>query len=326
MTAFILRRIFWAIPVILAVLVTNFMLIHLVPGDPVTALIGDFPAPEAYVQELRARFGLDQPLWMQLYLYITNLFQGDLGYSFFNRLPVAEVLGERTWNTLALMVPVIILSSIIGILLGILAAVQRSAWMDVLITSLSLAGKSMPVFWTGQVMIIIFAVNLQMLPAQGMQNVRGAPEGMAQVWDFLRHWLMPGLVAIAFNFVVVARVARVSFKEAMNQDFVTTGVAAGLSRKRILFRHILPNASIPIITVIGNNLSNILTGTIMVEAVFGWPGIGELFMSSIAARDYPVIQGVFLLVAIATILANLLTDVLYAIVDPRVRNNYVYGQ
>ncbi|WP_172331044.1 ABC transporter permease [Mangrovicoccus sp. HB161399] len=323
MTRFILSRLAYAVPVVLAVLVTNFLLTRLVPGDPVTALIGDFPAPPDYVARLRAEFGLDDSVWTQLRLYLANLAQGELGYSFFNRQPVIALLAERTVNTLILMVPVLVLSSVLGILLGMLAAVQKVRWIDVTITALSLGGKSIPIFWSGQVLILLLAVHFKVLPAQGMQSLRGVEPGWPAFVDLAEHWLMPGLIATAFNLAIVARVARVSFKEAMLGDYVTTASAAGLPRRKILFGHVLPNALIPVVTVIGHNLTNLLTGTIMVEAVFGWPGIGELFMSSIASRDYPVLQGIFLAVALVTVLANLLTDILYAVIDPRVRDSYV---
>ncbi|WP_169053359.1 ABC transporter permease [Falsirhodobacter xinxiangensis] len=322
MSRLIVSRLIWVLPVVFIVLVMNFLLTRLVPGDPITALIGDFPAPPEYEARMRAEFGLDEPLWRQLLLYLWALVQGDLGYSFFNRQPVAQLLWERTLNTLLLMVPVLIISSVLGVLVGMYAAVQRSRALDVLISALSLGGKSVPIFWSGQVLIILFAVNLQWLPAQGMQSIRGVDPGWPQVWDFVAHWLMPGAIAVAFNMAIVARVARVAFKESILGDYVTTGRAAGLSQRVVLFRHVMPNAMIPIITVVGNNFSNLLTGTIMVEAVFGWPGLGQVFMTSIAQRDYPVLQGVFLLVTLVTILANLITDILYAIVDPRVRAGY----
>lgn len=323
MNRFILTRLGWAIPVILTVLVTNFLLTRLVPGDPVTALIGDYPAPPEYIAQMRASFGLDEPVWKQLALYLWNLLQGDLGYSFFNRQPVIELIGDRAINTLILMAPVLVLSSVFGVLLGMLAAVQKVRWIDYTITALSLGGKSIPIFWSGQVLILLFAVQFKLLPAQGMYSLRGVGEGWPAFVDLVKHWLMPGLIATAFNMAIVARVARVSFKEAMLGDYVTTARATGLARRTILFRHILPNALIPVITVIGSNVTALLTGTILVEAVFGWPGIGQLFMSAIATRDYPVLQGIFLAVALVTVFANLLTDILYALVDPRVRASSV---
>lgn len=323
MKRFVIARLLWAVPVIFAVLIANFLLLHLVPGDPVSAFIGDFPAPPEYVQKLRGDFGLDEPAIVQLALYLKNLLSGNLGYSFFNRQPVSDVLLERTINTILLMAPVLVISSLAGIALGLLSATRKSSALDVALTSLSLLGKSVPIFWSGQVLIIFFAVYLQLLPPQGMQNVRSPASGLGALWDFLAHWIMPGSIAIAFNLAVVARVARVSFKQALTEDFVLTGRAAGLSERRVMLRHVVPNGLIPVITVIGHNLGNILTGTIMVEAVFGWPGLGGLFMGSIASRDYPVLQAIFLMVALATILANLITDIGYALVDPRVRHGYV---
>jgi len=320
---FAASRLVWAVPIILVVLIASFVLTHVVPGDPITALVGEYPAPPEYVEKVRRSFGLDDSLAMQLWLHLANLLRGDLGFSFANRQPVLALVLDRAGKTLLLMVPALIASSLLGIGLGMLAASRRGGTADAAVSALSLVGYSVPVFWLGQVLIILFAVTVHWLPAQGMLSVRGGGSGLSALPDFFLHWLLPGSATTLFYAAVVARVARASLREALNQDFVITAQAKGLSDREVLWKHVLPNALMPVISVIGYNFGNAITGTIMVEAVFGWPGIGGLFLGSIASRDYPVLQGIFLLTSVIVILANLATDLLYVVIDPRVRHGYI---
>jgi ABC-type dipeptide/oligopeptide/nickel transport system permease component len=313
----------WAIPVFFAVLITSFVLTHVVPGDPITALVGEYPAPPDYVASVREAFGLDHSLLVQLGLYFVNLAHGDLGFSFANRQPVIALVLDRTGKTLLLMGPALIASSILGVLLGMFAASRRRSSVDAAISSVSLVGYSIPVFWLGQVLIIVFAVNLHWLPAQGMLSVRGVEPGLATVIDFILHWILPGTATTLFYAAVVARVARASIRETLHQDFVVTALAKGLSEREVLWKHVLPNSIMPVVSVIGYNFGNAITGTIMAEAVFAWPGIGGLFLSSATNRDYPVLQGIILLAALTVVLTNLATDLIYVAIDPRVRHGYV---
>jgi ABC-type dipeptide/oligopeptide/nickel transport system permease component len=313
-------RLLLALPVIASVLVVSFFLTHVVPGDPITALVGDYPAPAEYVAQIRSRYGLDQSLPVQFAFYAGNLLRGDLGFSFANQQPVLSLVLGRAGKTLLLMIPALVLASAIGVLLGMLAATRKSRVADAALSSMSMLGFSIPVFWLGQILIIVFAVQLKWLPAQGMVSVRGVAPGAAQVVDFLAHWVLPGFAATLFYSAVVARVARSSVLEALNQDFVTTARAKGLPESIVLRRHVLPNAVMPIISVIGYNFGSAITGTILIEAVFAWPGLGHLFVSAIGSRDYPVLQGIFLFAAIAVIAANLITDLLYVAIDPRIRD------
>jgi peptide/nickel transport system permease protein len=305
-------------PVLVTVLVVSFMLTHMIPGDPVTALLGQYPVPEAYRLQVAHAFGVDKSLPTQLWLYFLNLLQGNLGFSYANRQPVLSLVLSRAGNTLLLMVPVLFLSSIAGVILGVVASSRRRG-VDVFVTAVSLSGYSMPVFWLGQILILLFAVKLRWLPVQGMLAVRGVEPGWPTLVDFLRHWILPGITATLFYVAVVARVARSSLRESLDQDYVTTARSKGLSEREVLWKHALPNSMIPVITVIGYNFGYAITGSIIVEAVFAWPGLGGLFVSSIANRDYPVLQAIFLLTAVAVVLANLITDFLYGVVDPRVR-------
>lgn len=319
MSRFVIARLGWAIPVIIAILVINFLIIHIVPGDPVQALVGDFPSPPGYVEQVRHDFGLDQPLTTQLWLYLVHLAHGNLGFSFANRQPVLPLILQRAEFTLLLIVPALILASIVGVVLGLVAAPRAGSLYDGAITAVSLIGFSVPIFWLGQILVIIFAIHLRVLPAQGMVSLRLPLDGFAYLRDLLWHLVLPAFSVTIYYIAIVARVARASMITALSQDFVLTAKAKGLSRSRVMWRHVLPNALIPVATVIGYNFGYSLTGAILVEIVFAWPGLGNLFISSIGNRDYPVLQGIFLLTAIAVVVTNVLTDMLYATLDPRVR-------
>lgn len=320
MVRYLASRVLAAIPLVIAIIIVSFGLLRLVPGDPVMALVGDYPAPPEYIEQVRRDFGLDQPMHIQAWIYVSHLIQGDFGFSYANRLPVLDLLLERAGRTLALMVPGLIGASIFGIALGLLGARYPGRFVDHLVSVLALTAYSTPVFWLGQILIIVFAVNLHWLPAQGMFNLRSVGSGFwAQALDFGRHWVLPGLAITLFYGGIIARVARASLRESVDQDYIITATAKGLTMREVLWRHALPNAMIPVATVIGYQFGHALTGTIMVEAVFAWPGLGGLFLSSIASRDYPVLQGIFIFAALTTVIANLVTDIVYGYIDPRIR-------
>lgn len=304
-------------PVVLAIVVISFLLTRITPGDPVTALVGDYPASQEYVDALRKSFGLDQPFYAQLWLYLSNMLRGNFGYSFFNKSSVIDLVFQRTANTLALMIPALLFATLIGISLPLLAVRRAGGLLDRSLSMLVLGVDAVPIFWLGQMLTLLFAVDLQWLPAQGMFSLRGH-HAMTFV-DFLLHWILPGLAVTLAYSVTIARVARASIGEMLNQDFVTTALAKGLTESQVLRRHVLPNALLPVATVIGHNIGHAVVGAILTEAVFGWPGLGGLLVTSIATRDYPVLQGIFLLTSVSVVLANLATDVAYAVIDPRVR-------
>jgi len=319
MLPFLLSRIAWGILIVIAILVLNFLIIHTVPGDPLQALLGDFPVPPGHAEKIRADFGLDRPLITQLGLYLANLVQGNLGFSFANRAPVLDLILMRLGPTILLMVPALIFAAIFGIMLGVAAAPRAGSFRDSALTAISLFGYSVPVFWLGQMLVIVFAINLGWLPAQGMRSMREQLVGFDAVLSTLRHLILPGFSVMIFYIAIVARVARASVIEALHQDYVFTAKAKGLSQRYILWNHVLPNAMIPVATVIGYSFGHSLTGAILVETVFAWPGIGSLFITSITNRDYPVLQGIFLLAAVSVVVINICTDILYATLDPRVR-------
>lgn len=315
MIRYVAQRLAWSAVMVFALVVVDFLITHILPGDPLDVLVGNFPAPPDYIAQVRHDFGLDQSLARQLVLYLTNLAHGELGFSFVNRQQVLPLILGRAATTLLLMLPALVLASVLGVLLAVAATAQAGRWVDSLMTGLSLVGHSLPVFWLAQTLIVTFSIRLGWLPAQGMHSIRTTQPGL----DLLRHLILPGFCITIYYLAVVARVARSSMLEILQQDFILTARAKGLGRGAVLWRHVLRNAGIPVITVIGYNFGLSLTGAILTETVFAWPGLGALFISSIGNRDYPVLAGIFLLSAIAVVLANLLTDLLYAVADPRVR-------
>lgn len=326
MRSYVLTRLAWGAFIVLCILVLNFLIVHMVPGDPLHALLGDFPVPPGYAEKIRAEFGLDKPISTQLGLYLVNLAQGNLGFSFANRMPVLDLILARLGPTMILMLPALFFAAILGVVLGLAAAPRAGSLQDTALTAISLFGYSVPIFWLGQMLVIVFAINLGWLPAQGMKSMRDELQGLDAFLGLLRHLALPAFSVMIFYIAIVARVARASVAEALHHDYVLTAKAKGLSRRTILWRHVLPNAMIPVVTVIGYNFGHSLTGAILVETVFAWPGIGSLFITSITNRDYPVLQGIFLLAAVSVVVINILTDLLYAFLDPRVRSSHERSQ
>lgn len=322
MPRYLLSRIGWGLLIILCILVLNFLIVHMVPGDPLHALLGDFPVPPEYAEQIRVEFGLDKPIATQLGLYLLNLVQGNLGFSFANRMPVLDLIVARLGPTLLLMLPALFFAAVLGIVMGVTAAPRAGSLRDSALTALSLFGYSVPIFWLGQMLVIVFAIHLGWLPAQGMKNMRDEYEGWDAFLSLMRHLVLPGFSVMIFYIAIVSRVARASVAEALHHDYVLTARAKGLSARAVLWRHVLPNALIPVVTVIGYNFGHSLTGAILVETVFAWPGIGSLFITSITNRDYPVLQGIFLLAAVSVVVINIATDLLYAFLDPRVRTSH----
>jgi len=316
---YVLRRLVNAVPLVLGVLVVNFTLITLAPGDPVTALIGEFPAPAEYVEQVRKDFGLDRSLPERLWLYLTNMVRGDLGFSFANRQPVLDLLLERLGRTLTLMLSAVAVASLIGLVLGVISAQRPHSAVDRTATGFALAGYAIPEFWLGQLLILVFAVGLGWLPAGGFRSVRVEYEGFALYLDQFKHMILP-MAALSFRYMAITtRLTRASLLEVMSEQYIVAARGRGLSETAILWRHALRAAALPVVTVIGYNFAFIVAGSALVETVFGWPGIGRLMYDSIYTRDYPVLLGILLFVSVTVIVVNLITDALYAVLDPRVR-------
>jgi peptide/nickel transport system permease protein len=316
---FVLRRLFHALPLLICVIVFNFFLIHLAPGDPIQALVGEFPAPEAYIAEMRKVFGLDQPIYIQLLLYIKNILAGDLGFSFYYRQPVLSVILDRVPATLQLMVPALLFSATIGILLGVLSARKPYSLADNTISVFSLFGYCVPAFWLGQMLMAAFAIELSWLPSQGMKTVGADLEGASLIVDRAAHLVLPFAALAIRHLAVNARMMRSSMLEVAYEDFVTVARAKGLDEKVVIARHMVPNALMPVVTIIGVDVGFLFTGSVLVETVFGWPGIGRLMYESIVKRDYPVLMGNFLITTALVVVVNLIVDLIYVWLDPRVK-------
>ncbi len=315
---YLARRLLQAAPLVLAVVVITFALIHLAPGDPITVLAGD-GGNAAYYAEMRARYGLDRPLHEQLARYMGAVLRGDFGYSFSYQQPVLRVILSRVPATLLLMGTALALSTLLGILLGVITATRPRTVLDYGITIATLTAYAMPVFWLGQLLVIVFAVRLKLFPVQGMVSVREEYTGLRHVQDVLRHLALPAITLGLLQLAVIARLTRTSLRQALNEDFVRTARAKGLYDRTVVFRHALRNALLPIVTVIGGQIGVMLTGAALTETIFAWPGLGRLLLDATRNRDYPLLMAIFILVAVTVVVANVITDLVYTVLDPRVR-------
>jgi peptide/nickel transport system permease protein len=314
LAGFVLRRLLHAIPLLFCVIVLNYALIASTPGDPVTALVGDFPVPETYRAQVRHDYGLDLPVPVQMARYVGRVLHGDLGYSFANRQPVLTLILGRLGATLELTGTALAFASVLGVTLGVLSARRPDGWLDHGVRSLATTGYALPEFWVGQLLILVFAIWLGWLPSQGAHAVRG-PAGFA---DGVHHLILPTLALSLRYLALIARITRTAMLQVLHADFILASRARGASERAVLLGHALRNAAAPIITVIGFNLGFVLAGSALIETVFGWPGIGRLLFDSIASRDYPTMLAILLLVSVTVVLANLATDVLHRLLDPRV--------
>lgn len=315
MRRYLLRRILQIFPVILVAAILNFLLINFAPGDPAVILAGEY-APDEYIAELRRSYGLDEPILYRLWVYILQLLQGDLGYSFAYRRPVLELLLEHAQNTLLLVVGSQGFSIVIGTWLGALAARYHTRWQDNTITYGTLLLYCLPVFWTGLMLILIFAVKLRWMPSSGMMDFLAFDRPR---WlDLLYHMVLPVTCLFLYTLPTYTRLARASVLEVAREDFVTTARAIGFSERVVFMRHALRNALLPTVTVAGLSLSSLLTGALLVETVFAWPGLGRLMFEAVSQRDFPVLMGGFLFATSLVIIGNFIVDILYTYLDPRV--------
>jgi peptide/nickel transport system permease protein len=314
---YLLRRTVQVLPAVAGILLIAFIVIHAAPGDPIVALGGEH-GDAAYYAFIRARFGLDRPLPEQLLTYVGQVLRGDLGTSFVHGRPVVDVVTERLPATLLLMSTALVLSSITGVLLGVLAARRVGRAADLALRTTALLGYATPSFWLAQVAALTLAVGTGLFPVQGITDARHAWTGWRYVADVLHHLALPAMVLAVNELALTTRLVRVGVLEAMGTDYVRTARAKGLSEAAVV-RHALRNVLLPVVTVIGSRAGMLFTGAVLVEAVFAWPGLGQLLLSAIQTRDAPVLLGLFLLVSLAVIIANLLTDLAYAWLDPRIR-------
>jgi len=304
-TGYVLRRVGQALPVALLVATLVFLLIHLIPGDPIEMMLGD-GAQRSEVTALRERLGLDRPLWEQYGAYLGGLARGDLGESLHYREPVGEILAAHYPATLELAVASMAVAILLSVPLGILAAVFRDGWIDHLSRFLALVGVSMPNFWLGPMLILLFAIQFDLFPVSG----RAGPGSL----------VLPALTLGTALSGLLTRMVRTSVAEELERPYLVAAQAKGLRRGEAVWKHALRNASIPVVTIVGLQFAALLTGAIITETIFGWPGLGRLIIQAIRLRDYPLIQGGVLAIAMTYILLNLMTDVLYGILDPRIRH------
>lgn len=321
MLNFVVRRLLHAVPLLLAVVVLNFLLINLTPGDPITLLVGDFPAPPEYLEQMRREYGLDQPVWVQLWSYLTKVLQGDFGYSFAAQQPVTQLVLSRLGATLMLTLTALLFASVVGMLLGILAARMRGRWLDSGIQTASSAGYSIPDFWLGQLLILTFAIWLGWLPSQGNQPIRGLPEGFAGTLEQMKYLILPAFALSLRYLTLITRITRAAMLEVMGSDYILAARSRGASEWTVMMVHALRNAAAPVITVIGYNVGFVLAGSALIEAVFAWPGIGRLLYESISKRDYPVMLAILLMVSATVVVANLVTDIVHRLIDPRIERS-----
>ncbi|HZV95975.1 MAG TPA: ABC transporter permease [Candidatus Nitrosocosmicus sp.] len=314
MGPFLARRLLHLGPVLLGVSLIVFLVLHLAPGDPAEVMLGA-NANKEDLARLRTQLGLDQPLHVQYVTWISHVARGDLGRSLWMKRPVLGEVLERFKATMLLTGSALLLSTIGGIALGIASATRANSLLDRLSGVASLFGASMPVFWLGIVLMVIFSLWLGWLPASGMY----APYGGGGLRDLLSHLILPAVTLAAASVTIIARLTRATMLETLGQDYVRTARAKGLGERKVVWRHALKNALIPIVTVVGVQAGYLLGGAVLTETVFAWPGVGTLVVQGILARDMPLVQGGVLVIALSFVLVNLLVDTLYAWLDPRIK-------
>ena len=319
MLLFIVRRLIQFIPVVLAIATLNFLLLQMAPGDAADIVAGQagHATPES-VAQLRREFGLDRPLHEQYAIYVAKLATLDLGYSFIYQQPVTNLIVERLMATLLLMVLALMLAVGLGVLLGIVAARSRGTVVDNVVSVMALIIYAMPVFWLGLMLIVFFSITLGILPSGGMIDVRAQHTGIAYVLDVARHLILPVLTMALFYVAIYTRLMRSSMLEVYDLDFITTARAKGLSERTIAWRHAARNALLPVVTLAGLQLGHLLGGSVLVETVFGWPGLGRLVFDSLLQRDLNVLLGILFISSVVVVLANLAADITYGLLDPRI--------
>jgi peptide/nickel transport system permease protein len=312
MFAYIIRRILATIPVMAVVAIFVFALLYLSPGDPAAIIAGDTATVDDIIR-IRAHLGLDRPVWIQFGTWVWRLLHGDLGISIFTNLPVAKLIEQRVEPTIALSSATLIVSIVVAIPLGVLAAWRAGSWIDRVVMVFAVLSFSVPVFVLAYLLIYVFAIRLDLLPVQGYVSITQG------VWPFLSHLILPAIALGMIFAALIARITRASMLDVLAQDYIRTAQAKGLSSEQVLIGHALKNAAVPIVTVIGIGVALLIGGVVVTETVFAIPGLGRLTVDAILRRDYPIIQGIILIFSAAYVLVNLLVDLSYTLLDPRIR-------
>jgi peptide/nickel transport system permease protein len=319
MLKYVFRRLLQLIPLLIGVSLISFFVMHLAPGDPTALFINPNVDPQELAR-IRANWGLDQPIIVQYFYWLGNAFRGNFGVSYTTGLPVMQEIVERLPATLLLMIASYILTLLITIPLGVISAVKKGSWFDNLVTVISFAGMATPTFWFGLMLMLLFSVQLGWLPAVGMYDVGARYEGWGMgVLDVIKHMILPLLTMTLLGLAGMTRYQRAAMLEVLNQDYIRTARAKGLPERVVIFKHALRNALIPIVTILGLSLPDLFGGAFIIETIFAWPGMGRLGVMAIFQRNYPLIMGITVFSAVLIVLGNLLADMGYAWVDPRIR-------
>lgn len=317
----VIQKIIYALITILIVLIFNYFLFRVLPGDPISMIYRNPKATPEMIEAIRSSYGLDKPWYVQFLLYFKGMFTGDFGTSFVYKAPVMEVIGAKIIPTVLFLGLSEILAIFIGIFLGTVSARHRGTRLDVGTLSFSLVTYSMPTFWLSMIMVVVFCVNLRLFPTSGMSSAGEVYSGLFDYMsDVVWHLILPVITMAILLIGEYALTMRNTMIDVLSEDYITTARAKGFSENYVIKYHAKPNAMLPMITIIAINLGLVIGGAVQIETVFSWPGIGNLMYESLSARDYPVLQGIFLIVTVCVILANLITDLIYDRIDPRVRN------
>ena len=312
MIGFILRRLLATIPVLGMVALFVFFMLRMTPGDPAAVLAGDNGTPQQ-IEEIREQLGLNQSIPTQLVIWFGKLLQGDLGESFYFKKPVTQLILFRIEPTLALAVVTLIITILVAVPLGVLAAYRHGSWLDRLVMGFSVLGFSVPVFVMGYLLIYIFAVELKLFPVQGYKSITDG------FWPFLHHLLLPGATLSVIYIALIARITRASMLEVLDEEYIRTARSKGVKERVVLLSHALRNAAVPIVTVIGIGIALLIGGVVVTESVYNIPGLGRLTVDAVLGRDYPTIQAVILLFSFVYVIINLAVDLVYCLLDPRIR-------
>jgi peptide/nickel transport system permease protein len=316
---YVVCRLALAIPTILTIVVLNFGLVHLAPGDAADVLAGEAgSATPQYMAQLRQTFGLDQPLYVQLAVYLERVLTLDLGYSFRHGMSVSDLIATRLGPTLLLMLTVLVMSVGLGVVLGVIAARNLNRWRDNVISVLAVLAYATPVFWAGLMLIVVFSVKLGWFPVSGMEEVAAFKEGWSRAFDILRHLVLPAVTLTLFYLALYTRLMRASVLDQYAMDYVITARAKGLTERQIAWRHVLRNAMLPVLTMAGVQIGALLGGAVVVETVFAWPGLGFLAYESLFARDINLLLGIFFISGCLVVVVNLAVDLMYSWLDPRI--------
>ncbi|MGI6853195.1 ABC transporter permease [Mesorhizobium sp. 1B3] len=319
MLRFMLQRALYALPLIPVVIIVMFVLLHLIPGDPVQSLVGDYPVPPAFREAIEEKYRLNEPLTVQVGSYLISVLQGDFGFSYQHQRPVLDLVLERAPRTILLASVGFAVAIPLGMLVGVLSGTSRNPRTDNVLTTTALVAYAIPTFWLGQLLIMFFALRLGWLPTQGIGPLVSRAHGFDWIMERARYLALPALAFAIHEGMRFARIMRASVIDTLAQGYVITARAKGLSRNQIVRRHVLRNSSLPLVTIAGYAFGSALGGAVLLETVFTWPGLGLLLVDSIRLRDNLTVVGVVIFSAIAVIVMNLVVDILYALLDPRIR-------